>query len=386
MAARNNPDLLSALAASESSRALYLKSFNGILPQVSLSNSYTDSKSAGLGESKSWIAEGNASLDLIDFGQWASIQSASAGQRLGQANYRVAAANALLNLYKAFVSLLYAQDSITVNTVIRDTWKQNSQMVNLRYQSGRESKGNNMNTEAQALQANVALDQSSRDVRVAQQGLGQAMGKDRFETLIVTGTWSASAVPMPRPDFEALLANEPQIQAQQATVEQAQAQLNIAHSSLLPTLSLNYSKGTTGTTEFPQSPFWSFTGTVNYPLFGGGLTSTYYASQAAERALEKAQQEMRSIRNQTRSALESAWSSFAQAQDQVRVQRAFLQAAKQRQDESDVRYQSGLMTFDEWILVVQDYVNFQQSFLRAQQNLILAEAQWRFATGDQLGS
>jgi len=127
LAARGNPDLLSALYASESSRALYLKSFNGILPQVSLSNSYTNSKSASSGESKTWTAEGTASLDLIDLGQWASIQAASAGQRLGEANYRLAATNALLSLYRAFTSLRYAQDSIAVNTLIRDTWKVNSQ-------------------------------------------------------------------------------------------------------------------------------------------------------------------------------------------------------------------------------------------------------------------
>jgi len=68
-----------------------------------------------------------------------------------------------------------------------------------------------------------------------------------------------------------------------------------------------------------------------------------------------------------------------------RVQHVQVLLARQRKEESDIRYQSGLMTFEEWTLVVQDYVNFQTSFLRAQQNLILAEAQWRFATGQQLG-
>src|SRR5690348_15562974 len=71
IAARNNPDLLSALAASEASRALYLKSFNGILPQINLSHSYNDSQSGSV-ESKLWNAEGTASLDLIDVGQWAT--------------------------------------------------------------------------------------------------------------------------------------------------------------------------------------------------------------------------------------------------------------------------------------------------------------------------
>ena len=384
MAAQNNPDLLSALAASESSRALYLKSYNGILPQVNLSNTYSDAKTSNLGETKAWNAQGTASLDLIDVGQWATISAASASMRQSKANLQVASTNALLNLYKAFTSLLYNQEAILVNTSIRDTWKTNAQMVNLRYQSGSESKGNDMNTQAQYLQSDMALQQSTRDLRVAQQQLNQAIGKDNFTLLIVTGTWNATPVPTPRPDFEQYIANHPQIIAQTAAVEQARANINVALSTILPTLSLSYTRGTAGATEFPQTPYWAFTGEINYPLLGDGLTSTYYATKSARRVFDKATQDLRSLRNQLRTNLESAWSSYASAQDQVKVQYAFLQAALQRKSESDIRYQSGLMTFDDWIIVIQGYVNFQQSYLSAQQNLILAEAQWRFATGEQL--
>ena len=76
---------------------------------------------------------------------------------------------------------------------------------------------------------------------------------------------------------------------------------------------------------------------------------------------------------------------FRRERDQVRGQQAFLEAARQRRAESDVRYRSGLMTYEEWQLVVIDLVNFEKSFLRSEQNLLLAEAQWRFAAGQQLG-
>ncbi len=390
VAALRNPDLRSALAGMQSSRAQYLGSYNGILPKLSLSNSYTDSSSSNLGgggsaENKVWEAAGTASLDLIDFNQWASIQSASAGLRQTQANVRVASSNALLGLYKAFASLLYAQDEIRVFTNIRDTWKMNADMINLRYRSGTESKGNNMNTQAQLQQAEANLTQSARDVEVAQQELGQALGMDEFTALIVTGTWTAAGAPNPHPDLPSILSKEPQIQAQEAAVEQARAAIKIARSSLWPTLSINYTKGAVGSSEFPANPFWTFTGVASYPLFGGGLTSTYYANQAAERSYEKTSEDLRSLRHQLLSNLESAWSGFAQAEDQVRVQKAFLEADRQRKAEYDVLYQSGLLSFQEWILVVNEYVNFQTSFLRAEQNLILAEAQWRFATGEQLG-
>jgi outer membrane protein TolC len=390
LAKLRNPDLFSAQRTTEASRAQYRGSFNGILPKVSLSNSYSDSSSSGFGgsgssESKLWDAHGTASLDLVDFGQWATIQSASASLRQSQANLEVASTSVLLSLYKSFSALLFAQEEVLVNNNIRDIWKMNAQMIDLRYKSGSESKGNNMNTQAQLLQAEVGLAQAGRDTRVAQQQLSQVLGMDEFQALSATGTWDVPPAPSPHPDLAAIMVKLPQIRAQQAVVEQAQAAIRIARSALWPTLSLSYSKGAQGDSEFPSNPYWAFTGTVNYPLFGGGLTSTYYARQAAERSYEKALQDLRSLRNQSRTTLENAWSAFAQAQDQIRVQRAFLEADKQRKAEYDVLYRSGLMSFQEWILVVEEYVNFQTSFLKSEQNLMLAEAQWRFASGQQLG-
>ena len=178
----------------------------------------------------------------------------------------------------------------------------------------------------------------------------------------------------------------PTVVAQRAVVDQAKASVHAAESSLLPNLSLSYTKGVEGSTEFPSSPYWTFSGLVNYPLFAGGPTATYYAVSAANRNYEKALQDLRSVRAQARSGLESAWSGFAQAQDQVKVQRAFLSASVQRKQESDIMYQSGLMTFQDWELIMNDYVNFQKSFLVAEQNLISAQGQWQFATGQQLGT
>jgi len=385
LAAEKNPQLLSAIRAQEASHAQYNGSYNGIFPHLSLSNSYTDSKSSGLGESKTWQAEGSASIDLIDPNQWASIQTAAASFRLAQANQYVASSNVLLNLYKAFSTLLYTQEQIGVNKSIRDLWDQNAQMISLRYDSGAESKGNSMQTQAQFLQADVAVTQAGRDLLVAKQQLAQALGQDDFSALVVTGTWTADKAPATPPDFNALADRLPPVIAQQAVVDQAKASVRAAQSSLYPTFSLNYNQGLEGSSEFPSSPFWTFTGLVNYPLFGGGPTSTYYAVSAAKKNYEKAQEDLHTIRLQALGNLESAWDGFAQAEDQVRVQRAFLDADIQRKEEADIMYQSGLMTFQDWQLITNDYVNFQKSYLSAEQNLIAAEGQWRFATGQQLG-
>src|ERR1039457_3624879 len=98
LAAMKNPQLLSAIHAQEASLAQYNGSYNGIFPHLSLSNSYTDSKESGLGESKSWQAQGTASLDLIDLNQWATIQNSAASWRQSQANAWFASSNVLLSL------------------------------------------------------------------------------------------------------------------------------------------------------------------------------------------------------------------------------------------------------------------------------------------------
>src|SRR5713226_1614178 len=102
LAARKNPTLLSALRAMEASRAQYLGSYNGILPQLNLTNSYSQSSASRsvllsdetsattTSSSKIWQAQGTASLDLIDFGQWASIRSTAAAWRQNQATAQLA--------------------------------------------------------------------------------------------------------------------------------------------------------------------------------------------------------------------------------------------------------------------------------------------------------
>lgn len=386
--ARRNPDLLSAQHALEAGQAQYRGSFNTLLPHLSLTNTYTNSNRSVTTSSGSefWQSQFGASLDVFNIADWASIRTASANYAQSQANRRASSANVLVSLYKAFAGLLYAQEQRQVANAIHSLWKTNAQMISLRYESGRESKGNKMRTDAQLLQAESDLAQASRDLRVAQQVLGQALGEHQFLALSVTGTWTASLLPSEPSDFERWVDRSPRVLAQQAVVAQVNASLQNAHSALWPSLSVNYNRGYQSGSEFPTSnPYWTVTGQISYPLFGSGPTAAYFASAAARRTLEKVEEDLISLRHQVRSDLESAWSALAQAQDQVRVQGAFLEAARQRRKESDIRYQSGLMPFEEWHLVVVDLVNFEKSHLKSKQTLALTEAQWRFAQGEQLG-
>jgi len=96
-------------------------------------------------------------------------------------------------------------------------------------------------------------------------------------------------------------------------------------------------------------------------LVRGGITyqldATYYAVAGAKQNLEKAQQDLRSVRDAAVVDLESNWASYANSYDQVKVQHALLDAARQRNDEADVRYASGLMTYDNWEIIASDRIS-----------------------------
>ena len=71
--------------------------------------------------------------------------------------------------------------------------------------------------------------------------------------------------------------------------------------------------------------------------------------------------------------------------DQVKVSDALLVAARQRNDEADVRYGSGLMSFDIWEGIVSDRVSAERSALSARRAAMDAETAWHRALGRALG-
>src|SRR3989338_2104472 len=79
LAMRKNPDLAAASWNVEAARASYQGSFNGLLPQVSLSNGY--SNGSGFSGDNHWQAQAKASMDVLNAGKIADIKSAAA--RLG---------------------------------------------------------------------------------------------------------------------------------------------------------------------------------------------------------------------------------------------------------------------------------------------------------------
>lgn len=384
IAAAANPDLLAALRSAESRKADYKESFNNVLPSVSLSNSYTQTD-GDTSQSNRWRASGGASIDVFNTAAFAGISVSRSSYDQSLANLRSVSSSLLFNLRSAFAELLYQQRLIDVSDAILAIRRKNTNLVSLRYDSGRESKGNRLRARAELLEAESNLNQAHRDVLASQQEFKRRLGDESFSTLVATGSLAIAYRVEEQPRLEGLVDINPDVEFSAAQLRSADAGVRIARSALWPNLSASYTRSFQGRDYFPDEPSWSASGVVSLPIFSGGISSAYYSISAAKRSREQAEENLRSTRYRVRTELESAWSNLNAALEQVEVQQAFLEAARQRNSEADVRYSNGLMSYEDWERVVTDRVNFERSVIRAQRDAIVAEAQWSNSRGIQLG-
>ena len=384
IAAEKNPSLVSSQYAKGASRASYLKSFNGLLPTLSLSNSYSSSK--GSEGRASYSASASAGLTLFDMGDIASIRSAAAGYSQSESSLRQASANLRYSLRQAFVEAYMAERNVEVARKILEIRGGNAERVALKYQSGKEYKGSMLSAQAQHLRAQAGLSAALRGLRTARRGLDQQLGLDDFTEVAATGTLTAAAPPELPADLSALVDGRPDVLLQEAVIRSQRASVASARSTLWPTLSASYSRTRGGDTEFPSATYgWSAGAVLSLPVFGSGPTSTYFAVSGAKRNLEKAQQDLRAARNAALVDLEESWAAYADAADGLRVAEAVRESARQRNAEAEIRYASGLLSFDNWEVIVGEWVNAEQSALQARSAAVTAQAAWEKALGKALG-
>ena len=381
--ARANPTLASSRLSVDASRALYYASFNGFLPSLSLSNSLSESN---MSPQPAWSATASAGITLFSAGEAARVRSASATLKSAEASLRAASAALRSSLRQTFSALLFAQTSYETARGIMTLRRHNSELVSLRYEAGRESKGNMLRATAQTLQAHYAVIAAERDVRTAQRDMSRQLGRESFEAFVATGAF-ASALPPARPDdFRALLPLRTDVAIAEATLRSSKAALDSANSVFWPTLSASYSRTRSGPTEFPSARTgWSAGASLSYALFGGGPTAAYLNTKASRLGYERTQSDLAAARQAALSDLETAWSNYADAADQVAVQEALLEAARQRNDEADIRYGSGLLSFDNWEVIVSDRVSTERQALSARRAAMDAETAWHRALGRALG-
>jgi len=386
-AAVENPDLAAAREAVRAAEAAIGSTRSQRNPQLSAAAGYdrsggdraedegedgTDSYNAGLRASQVLYSGGRISAE-IDRSRAAWDQSRAALLQT--------AATISFDLKSAFARLLYAQDLEVLARDIERRRKDNLDLVDLRYQGGREHKGSFLRSQATAAQATFERAQAGRTQQVARRELARVLGRPAAEGLAAAGEYPA-AYPEPEPDFAALALITPLRDQAEARRRIAEAELRSARSGYFPDVSLDGAWGRSGEEFAPEEDNWSAGIALSFPFFPGGRT--HYDVAGARASLRQSEAELRSRESDIIRDLESAYASFMDGVEDLSVRRQFLEAAQVRAEIARRQYASGLLSFEDWDVIEDDLISAQKAVLASQRDAVLAAAAWELAQGKEL--
>ncbi|MFH1692544.1 MAG: TolC family protein [Candidatus Omnitrophota bacterium] len=312
----------------------------------------------------------------------ADVKFASKTINAQEYNYIVVSSNIRFDLRSAFAGLLRAQELIGLTEQIAQRRKQNLELVELRYSAGREHKGALFQAQADLANAEFDVVQAKRNLSLAQRQLLKELGRSHAVPVEVNGTFDITEADEQKPDFEFLAESTPFLRELIEKKEALRLGFISARADFFPKVYFNGSFGETESSWPPQKDEWSAGVSVSFPIFEGG--SRLAKAAKAKSQWRQAQDSEKSGRDSVVVTLERTWNDFQDAIDNVSVQYKFLMAAEERAKIGRAQYASGLINFDDWIILEDNLVVAQKTYLNAQAEMLIAEASWIQAKGGML--
>jgi outer membrane protein len=383
-ATKQNPDLQASREAVLNSDAVRMGAYSALYPQISASFGDTRGyQGANLSSPSNYSTSYGEQISLSQlifngFATKGNIDQARAQLNLAFANLNGEKASVSFSLKSAFAQLLYAQKLIKISQDVIDIRQSNARLVRLLYQGGSEDKGNMQLSQANLDLALFKLDQAIRTRDLSGVQLGVYIGQELPPPVLAEGELQTDVLPV-KPDFTKLAVLTPSYFGQRAQVDAAAAGITVANSGWYPTVSANASADR-GDDQFPlKNHGWSTGFSVSYPIFQGG--ATYFDVKAAHASLRQALDNLRSGTNDAALTLAQMFKNMVDAEDNVRIQKELLDATALRYKIAEADYRNGLMSFQDFNTITDDYVSQQQTLLSAQLSAVIAEASWEEARG-----
>lgn len=379
----NHPDLIAEKEKLNQAKADKAIAVSDFLPQVTTSLSGKTAKAATGATTDTYAYSVTGEQLLFNgFKTFYDIRATSQDIKSAQYNYEVTSSNVRLRLRTAFTELLKAQELMAITEDIAARREKNLELVQLRYEAGREHKGSLLTAQANLAQAEFELSQAKRNISLAQRKLTKELGRRLLLPLKVKGELKITNVDKERPDFERLAEDTPFLQALIAEKDSARFSLKSSRADFFPEVYASASSGKTGSKWSPDDDVWSAGATVTLPIFEGG--SRIAQVSKAKAVFKQAEADEMSGRDNVLLTLEEIWKELQDAIDKVEVQQKFLDAAQERAKITQAQYSTGLIAFDNWTIIEDDLVSAKKSFLNSKSDALIAEAYWIQAEGGTL--
>lgn len=359
LAIANNPSVKAARASMEQAGYSYLASLNSYMPQVGLSHSVSrGGKDNPLSPaSNTWGASISASEDLLNLKTVSSVKTSRISKEKAESDYLAASASARQALAGAFADLLFAQKRIEVQKKILNIRQENAKLIRLKYESGMESNGNALYTEALAENSAVSVKKAERQLAMARRSLLEAIGLEGNIPVLAKGDISVPAFALDESRLARALEKAPRIVSARKTLESAKERTNSARYSAYPTLSASQSYRWSGDSEFPKNTSWSLGLSLNIPIFSGGPTYYFNNLSAAKRSLAAAEENFRAEKISLAASLRSGYDDYQSAAENALASVSLLRANNERFKEAQIKYMAGKISFIDLENVEQNFVD-----------------------------
>jgi outer membrane protein len=372
--AANNDDYVSAVKQLDSAEWSYKRTWTNFFPQLSASAGYTDT-SVPEDTPRSYSYGLSATQTLFKgFQNMNSLKSSYASYQYYKANLDKTASDVFYSIRVAFIGLYIAQENLDLTEKILTSVKENARMIRLRYDSGREDKGNLLTTVASQKDAEYAVSAAKRELDLSKLKLSQLVSREITTT---DGTLIVSVES--DPDFSSLTEKAPSYLMAKYSLEGSDIAAQNTLAGFLPTVSLSGNYRRTGEDWPPDTLSKSVSLNISYSFFPGG--ANIIDKYIGDINLEKAKRDFDSSKKDLMYNIESAYSNARNAIDSLEVKRAQLDAAKERSKIADAKYQNGLITFDEWNRITNDNITAQKNFLQGKRSALDSAAVWKNSFG-----
>lgn len=299
-----------------------------------------------------------------------------------QYDYEVTSSRLRLNLRVAFVYLLQARRLLSLSRDIAQRRKKNLDLVELRYEAGREHRGSLLSARADVAQAEYDIQSAQRAIEMARWRLARELGRNTGKAVSIAGDMTVPEIDANTPDFEKLAHQTPFLQELAAQKEIAMIDKAAARSDFFPQIYAEASAGRNDSDWPPEQDGWSAGLSLSIPLFEGG--SRRAALKKAGSGVRQAVAEEKSGYHEVLYTLFTTWSDLRDAVDRVAVGEAFLEASEERARITQVEYSNGLISFDNWTIIEDDLVRNRKTCLTYLTEAMIAHAYWIQAKGKTL--
>jgi outer membrane protein TolC len=368
--ADNSNQIQSAKKQADASRWSYYRSLSGYLPQIS-ANAGSSTNYSSSGESTNYSYGISATQPIFKgFATTFAMQSAYAQSQYDQANLNFQKADYYYQLRAAFVDVAVAQQNLEVQKKILAIREDNSRMIKLLYENGKEDQGNYLKTKAQVDEAQYQSAAAKRDWDLAKFRLGQLIDADVDGAQIVWDATLEASV-----DINQLKEIAPSHQMYKYQLEMAELNKKATVSEFLPSVSLSGNLSNSGTEWPPTNTNKSLSLNFSLPLFNGGSTLSDYAIYSYR--LDKAREDFTKNGKDLVYGLKSAYDDLKDALQALTVQKEYLSASTERAKIAQVKYLNGLASYNDWDIIQNEYISYQRNINNYNRSAMLAEANFK---------